>query len=93
MVSDATKMIGWFKYNWKYNHDKFDHGFIGYISGNVSGEVCQRLGFVLIALLIPVFLGLGKELYDKFVKKEKFDIIDWAATSIAGVVGVGVSVL
>lgn len=38
------------------------------------------------ALLIGLFIGLAKELSDKYIKKSAFDYVDWLATFLGSVV-------
>jgi hypothetical protein len=38
-----------------------------------------------ICLGAATFVGLAKECFDKFYQKEKFDIWDWVATALGGV--------
>lgn len=61
--------------------DKWLHLIAGIaIAGFLGWSVVSSLVLVIVA-------GVGKELYDKFIKKTKFDWIDLAYTVGGGLIG------
>jgi len=64
--------------------DKGCHAIVGFLIGAVSAFFYQG-----ILVIVPMLLaGLGKEMYDEFIKKTSFDFMDFLATTIGGVVGI-----
>ncbi|MDH6309284.1 hypothetical protein M2451_002830 [Dysgonomonas sp. PFB1-18] len=50
-----------------------------------SGLLLAQFAYIWIWLLfLPVIAGFGKELYDKYVRKTRFDWYDAAATIAGG---------
>jgi hypothetical protein len=55
-----------------------------------AGLLLAQFAYIWIwLLLLPVIAGIGKEIYDKYIKRSKFDWWDICATWL-GVVPVGV---
>lgn len=57
-------------------HDKLLHFTIGLL---LALPAFVWFGFILL----PVIVGLLAELYDRYVRKTKFDWLDWVATSLS----------
>lgn len=64
--------------------DKVYHLFAGFVIALVFGFINPTLGIVAAALA-----GVGKEIYDKYVKKSVPDPLDAFATIVGGLLGLG----
>lgn len=60
------------------HHDKIDHLVLGYI----IGDIFEPIG--IYSILIVLGFGIGKELFDKYIKKTKFDVADLVCTFAGG---------
>ena len=61
--------------------DKILHFLIGFAIATV-------LQFMGVWMLLPVLaIGAGKELYDKYIKKTTFDVVDLVCTFAGGYFG------
>ena len=69
--------------------DKICHISIGFIIGFILTIVFSQL-WGSIAFII---LGVGKELYDKYIKKTEFDFFDMFGTMAGGFMGVLIALL
>lgn len=62
--------------------DKLIHFFVGFFIFVIANYFTSQI----IALLIVIIWGVGKELLDKYVKKTKFDVVDLLFTISAGLI-------
>ena len=66
-------------------HDKILHALVGFFLGLLG----HYLFIDSILMIAPVVIGaVGKELYDKYIKKTEFDFFDMFATLVGGVAGI-----
>ena len=75
--------------NYVLRLDRLKHFFIGtlvFIFIDIS-ETSMN------ALILTSVLAVGKELYDKFVKKSKFDVLDILYTVLSGLIIVGIEII
>jgi len=68
--------------------DKLYHFVAGFIIGIVFG-----FWNPVIALFAAGFAGVGKEVYDLYIKKSFADPVDTIATVVGGIFGVAASIL
>lgn len=64
-------------------YDKSTHFF-------ASAWICLLMPNWLYALIAAVVLAVGKEVIDKYIRKQAFDWRDVAATVLGGVVSAGI---
>ena len=67
--------------------DKLLHALCGMLFALGMIRVFYILGFEHVrwwTFLSTVVIGLAKELYDRFINRERFDCYDWLATTLCG---------
>ena len=64
-------------------YDKTTHFF-------ASAFFCMLTPNWLYALILAVVLAFGKEMFDKYIRKQAFDWRDVAATVLGGMVSAGI---
>ena len=67
--------------------DKIYHLVAGFIISLIFGLINPVLG-----LALAVIAGVGKEIYDKKIKKSVIDPLDVIATVLGGVLGTGLAI-
>ena len=68
--------------------DKIYHLVAGFIISLIFGLINPVLGLVL-----AVIAGVGKEIYDKKIKKSVIDPLDVIATVLGGILGTGLAIV
>lgn len=68
--------------------DKIYHLVAGFVISLVFGLINPVLGLVL-----AVIAGVGKEIYDKKIKKSVIDPLDAIATVLGGVLGTALAII
>lgn len=71
--------------------DKFFHFIAGFIIAWFCYELMLQVSastdlVIVIPLFTSLFVGISKELYDKFIKKSSMELLDVVATFLGGVV-------
>ena len=66
--------------------DKLIHLLVGFIIGYV-GITIIPYDYRIIVTIGVVVIAIGKELYDKYIKKTYFDFFDMFATILGGWIG------
>ena len=67
--------------------DKIYHFIAGFIISLIFGFINPVLG-----LALAIIAGVGKEIYDKKIKKSVIDPLDVIATVLGGVLGTGLAI-
>ena len=68
--------------------DKIYHLVAGFIISLIFGLINPVLG-----LALAIIAGVGKEIYDKKIKKSVIDPLDVIATVLGGVLGTGFAIV
>ncbi len=68
--------------------DKIYHLVAGFIISLIFGLINPVLG-----LALAIIAGVGKEIYDKKIKKSVIDPLDVIATVVGGVLGTGLAIV
>ena len=68
--------------------DKIYHLVAGFIISLIFGLINPVLGLVL-----AIIAGVGKEIYDKKIKKSVIDPLDVIATVLGGILGTGLAIV
>ena len=68
--------------------DKIYHLVAGFIISLIFGLINPVLG-----LALAIIAGVGKELYDKKIKKSIIDPLDVIATVVGGILGTGLAIV
>ena len=68
--------------------DKIYHLVAGFIISLIFGLINPVLG-----LILAIIAGVGKEIYDKYIKKSVIDPLDVIATVLGGVLGTGLAIV
>ena len=68
--------------------DKIYHLVAGFIISLVFGLINPVLG-----LALAIIVGVGKEIYDKKIKKSVIDPLDVIATVVGGILGTGLAIV
>ena len=68
--------------------DKIYHLVAGFIISLIFGLINPVLG-----LALAIIAGVGKEIYDKKIKKSVIDPLDIIATVVGGVLGTGLAII
>ena len=68
--------------------DKIYHLVSGFIIGLIFGLINPVLG-----LALAIIAGIGKEIYDKKIKKSVIDPLDVIATVLGGILGTGLAIV
>ena len=67
--------------------DKIYHLVAGFIISLIFGLINPVLG-----LALAIIAGVGKEIYDKKIKKSVIDPLDVIATVLGGILGTGLAI-
>ena len=67
--------------------DKIYHLVAGFIISLIFGLINPVLG-----LALAIIAGVGKEIYDKKIKKSVIDPLDVIATVVGGILGTGLAI-
>ena len=68
--------------------DKIYHLVVGFIISIIFGLINPVLG-----LALAIIAGVGKEIYDKKIKKSVIDPLDVIATVVGGVLGTALAII
>ena len=68
--------------------DKIYHLVAGFIISLIFGFINPVLG-----LILAIIAGVGKEIYDKKIKKSVIDPLDVIATVLGGILGTGLAIV
>ena len=68
--------------------DKIYHLVAGFLIALIFGLINPVLG-----LTLAIVVGVGKELYDKKIKKSAIDPLDVIATVVGGVLGIALAII
>ena len=68
--------------------DKIYHLVAGFIISLIFGLINPFLG-----LALAIIAGVGKEIYDKKIKKSVIDPLDVIATVLGGILGTGLAIV
>lgn len=68
--------------------DKIYHLLAGFIISLIFGIINPVLG-----LILAIIAGVGKEIYDKKIKKSVIDPLDVIATVVGGILGTGLAIV
>lgn len=68
--------------------DKIYHLVAGFIISLIFGLINPVLG-----LALAIIAGVGKEIYDKKIKKSVIDPLDVIATVVGGILGAGLAIV
>ena len=68
--------------------DKIYHLVAGFIISLIFGFINPVLG-----LILAIIAGVGKEIYDKKIKKSVIDPLDVIATVVGGVLGTALAII
>ena len=68
--------------------DKVYHLVAGFIISLIFGLINPVLG-----LALAIIAGVGKEIYDKKIKKSVIDPLDVIATVVGGILGTGLAIV
>ena len=68
--------------------DKIYHLLAGFIVSLIFGFINPVLG-----LALAIIAGVGKEIYDKKIKKSVIDPLDVIATVLGGILGTGLAIV
>ena len=68
--------------------DKIYHLVAGFIISLIFGLINPVLG-----LALAIIAGVGKEIYDKKIKKSVIDPLDAIATVVGGILGTGLAIV
>ena len=68
--------------------DKIYHLVAGFIISLIFGLINPVLG-----LALAIIAGVGKEIYDKKIKKSVIDPLDVIATVVGGILGTGLAIV
>ena len=68
--------------------DKVYHLAAGFIISLIFGFINPVLG-----LALAIIAGVGKEIYDKKIKKSVIDPLDVIATVVGGILGTGLAIV
>ncbi len=70
-----------------FTKDKLYHLIVGFIIGVLFGFINP-----LVGIFTATGAGVGKEIYDKKIKKSVIDPLDVIATVLGGVLGTGLAI-
>lgn len=68
--------------------DKIYHLVAGFLIALIFGLITPVLG-----LALAIIAGVGKEIYDKKIKKSVIDPLDVIATVVGGILGTGLAIV
>ena len=68
--------------------DKIYHLVSGFAISLIFGFINPVLG-----LILAIIAGVGKEVYDKYIKKSAIDPLDVIATVVGGILGTGLAIV
>ena len=71
-----------------FTKDKLYHLIVGFAIGVLFGFFNP-----LVGIFTATGAGVGKELYDKYIKKSFADPLDTIATTVGGILGAGLAIL
>ena len=81
-------MLNFKKINKMKGIDKIYHLVAGFIISLIFGLINPVLG-----LALAIIAGVGKEIYDKKIKKSVIDPLDVISTVVGGILGTGLAIV